>query len=207
MPEFSQKDGATGNVQKIDKNLRAHTATVTEGEDDHSCVFGQKFNINTGDITITNAVKLTTLYVENTSNIGDFVITALIYNLGTSTNGAGDCLVDVIRNPNSTGAIQTSDNDVQSGIGEEANQNFGETHTLSGKFLKGAQGETVLAGGAETVLSRFNSVGRKVVSLGAMHIPKGSKLSINYTPPASNTSQVVQFAIAGYMRTADVAED
>ena len=205
MPEFSQKDGSTGNVQKIDKNLRGHNASVTEGEDDHACVFGQKYNINSGDITLTDSVKLTTLYIENTSNEGDLVVTALIYNLGTSTNGTGDNLVDVIRNPNETGAIQTSANNVQAGTGTEANQNFGETNKLSGKFLKGAQGETVLAGGAETILSRFNSVGRKIVSLGAMHLPKGSSLSVNYTPPTSNSGQTVQFAIACYMRTSDVA--
>jgi hypothetical protein len=200
-------EGSTGgNVAKVDVNQRLHTSAVTQSEADHACDTGieQKYNINTGDITITNSTKLTLLYIKNTSD-NDLVIKAFIYNLGNTTSGTGDVLLDVYRNP-TAGGIITNGNDVQVGSGASANQNFGSSNTLSGSFFKGAQGETAVSGGAETILTRSASTtGRIVIALDALVIPKNQSVAVNYTPPASNTSQTVQIAAACYLRTPEVA--
>jgi len=145
------------------------------------------------------------LYIKNTGD-DDLVITALIYNLGNSSNGTGDAVIDVIRNP-TAGDIVTNANDCQVGPGVSANQNFGSTNTMSGFFYKGATSEGVLGDGALTVSTRSASnTGRIIISLGAVIMPQGATLGVEYTPPASNTSQIVQFAAAAYVLKPKVSD-
>jgi len=207
MSEFSIKNGANGNVAKVDSNLRVHTAGVNEELRDHACdsSIAQKYNINTGDITLTDANKTTVLYIKNTGD-DDLVITALIYNLGATASGTGDVVIDVIRNP-LTGDIISNTNDCAVGPGVSANQNFGSTNTLTGLFYKGATTEGVLSDGALTITTRSPSAtGRIVIALGAVIIPKGASMGVEYTPPASNTSQIVQFAASCYVLTSNVSD-
>jgi hypothetical protein len=207
MSEISIKDGATGNVAKVDSNLRVHTSGVNEGLADHACDSGiaEKYNINTGDLTLTDANKTSVLYIKNNGD-DDMVFTALIYNLGATASGTGDVVIEILRNP-TAGDIITNANDCQVGSGVSANQNFGSTNTMTGLFYKGATSEGVFGDGAVTVVTRSASnTGRIIISLGAMILPKGSSIGINYTPPASNSSQICQFAAATYILTKKVSD-
>jgi hypothetical protein len=207
MAEIAIKDGATGYVAKVDQNRRLHTATVSEPQADHAADTGieQRYNINTGDITLTNATKTTVLYVKNTGT-DDFVIKAFIYNAGNSTSGTGDVKWEVIRNP-TAGDIITNANNVEVGVDASANQNFGSSNTMTGLFYKGATGETAVSGGAVTISTRSASItGRTVVDLGAVVLPKGTSVAVDYTPPTSNTSQKIQVALACYVQTITVAD-
>ena len=197
-------DGRTHDTAHVDVNNRLFVAGTTENLADHAAQTGDKYNINTGDITLTNATETSVLYIKNTAD-DDLVITALIYNLGATTSGTGDVKINVIRNP-TAGDIVTNANDVQVGPGASANQNFGSSKTLSGSFFKGATGETAFTDGAVTISTRSAAnTGRIVISLGAVELPKGSSLGINYTPPTSNSSQICQFAAACYLKTTAVA--
>ena len=202
--EVAIKNGSNGDVALVDKNRRLHTETIIQEQSDHACDTGieQKYNVNTGDITINNATKLTTLYMKNTG-ADDLVITALIYNLGNSASGSGDAKIDVIRNP-TTGDIIDNTNNVLAGAGEEANQNFGSSNTLTGNFYKGAVGETAVNGSVTITTRTASHTGRIPLALGAITIPKGKSIAIDYTPPTSNTSQIVQFAAACFVRTSEV---
>ena len=197
-------DGRSNKTVHIDDNNRMQTATITDPIQDWAAANNVKYDINTGDIgPITNATKITAAYIKNEED-DDLIVTALIYNVGTSTNGTGDSLVDVIRNP-TAGDIITNANDMLVGPGASANQNFGSSRLLAGKFYKGAQGESVVTDGDVTVASRLGTGPyRAIISLGAIVIPKNKSIAINYTPPASNTSQTVQFAIACYVKTSAV---
>jgi len=207
MGEISIKNGSNGNIAKVDSNLRIHTAGVNEELRDHACdsSIAQKYNINTGDVTLTDANKTSMLFVKNTGD-DDLVITALIYNLGATSSGTGDAVIEVLRNP-TAGDIVTNANDCQVGPGVSANQNFGSTNTLTGQFYKGATSEGVLSDGALTITTRSAAnTGRIVIALGAVILPKGASIGVEYTPPASNTSQIVQFAAACYVLTAKVSD-
>jgi hypothetical protein len=208
MSEVVIKNAGTGDVAAVNSQGYLKVTAVTEDLKDHACDsdIAQKFNINTGDITLTNASETSVLYIKNTSTAGDLVLTALIYNLGNTTGGSGDVKIDVIRNP-TAGDIVTNANNVAVGTGVSANQNFGSANILSGSFFKGASGESVFTDGAVTISTRSASnTGRIVVSLGAVTIPAGSSLGVNYTPPSGNTSQIVQFAAACFLGTENVGE-
>lgn len=194
------KDGTgTGNTAKITTENRLETSSVTQVDKDHAGDLGTKYNINTGDITLTDANKTTVLYIKNNED-NNLIITALIYNLGNSTGGSGDVKIDVLRNP-TTGDIVTNATDVDA----VSNQNYSNNRTLSADTFKGATADAAITDGALSISTRSASnTGRIVVSLGALVLPKGASLAVDYTPPTSNTSQVCQFAAACFVKTFDV---
>lgn len=194
------KDGTgSGNVAKVTDEKRLETSAVTETEKDHACILGDTYNINTGDITLTDANETTVLYIKNNES-NPLVLTALIYNLGASTGGSGDVKINVLRNP-TTGDIVTN----ASAVEAVSNQNYGSSKSLTADVYKGATADAVITDGTVSVSTRSASnTGRIVVSLGALVIPQGSSLAVNYTPPASNTSQICQFAAACFVKNFNV---
>lgn len=194
------KDGTgSGNVAKVTNEKRLETASITTTDKDHACELGDTYNINTGDITLTDANETTVLYIKNNES-NPLVLTALIYNLGASTGGSGDVKINVLRNP-TTGDIVTN----ATAADAVSNQNYGSSKTLTADVYKGATADAVITDGTVSVSTRSASnTGRIVVSLGALVIPQGSSLAVNYTPPASNTSQICQFAAACFVKNFDV---
>jgi hypothetical protein len=199
------RDPVKGHGAHVDVNSHLHVEAVTRVEKDQAAKFGWKFNVNTGDITLTTANKHSLLYIKNTGDY-DIIIDAMIYNLGNTTNGSGDALIEILRNP-TAGAIITNTNDVAIGPGVSANQNFGSTETMTGLFYKGANGESAISAsdGVTLTTRSASNTGRIVISLGAMALPKGSSMAVDYTPPGSNSSQIVQIAAAVHVRHPDVA--
>jgi hypothetical protein len=209
MAEMEIKSGDSGQVAKVDSNKRLHTATISETEASHAAdsLIGEKYNINTGDITLTDANPTDILFVKNTG-ANDLVITSIIYNMGNSNSAAAvNAKWEIIRNP-TTGDIITNANNVAVGPGVSANQNFGSNNIITGLFYKGATSEGIVSDGSVTISSRLaNNTGRVVISLGSLVLPKGTSLVAQYTPPAGNTSQIVQCAAACYVRTTKVSDN
>jgi len=205
MGDVVLRDPVTGAGAHVDANQHQHVEAVNRDEKDQAARFGQKFNINTGDITITTANKHSVLYLKNTGD-DTMVINSLIYNLGATASGTGDVLIEVLRNP-TAGAIITNAVAPSVGQGISANQNFSSTNLLQGLIYKGANADTVISASDGVSISTRSAAntGRIVVSLGSLEIEKGASLAIDYTPPASNTSQKVQFALAMHVRTPKVA--
>ena len=193
----------TGDVAKVTTENRLTTASVSQDVKDHGADLGDKYNINTGDITLTDANKTTVLYIKNNED-KDLVINSLIYNLGATSSGSGDVKLDVLRNP-TTGDIVTNASAAAVGSSVNANQNFGSNKSLSADVYKGATADAVITDGALSISTRSAAnTGRFVISLGSLVLPKGSSIAIDYTPPSGNTSQIVQFAMSCYVKNFDV---
>lgn len=194
------KDGTgSGNVAKVTSENRVEVAAITQAEKDHGAQLGDKYNINTGDITLTDANKTTILYIKNNED-NDLVINSFVYNLGATASGTGDVKIEVLRNP-TTGDIVTN----ASAVEAVSNQNFGSSDTLTADVYKGATADAAITDGAVSISTRSAAnTGRIVISLGALVIPKGSSMAVDYTPPASNTSQIVQVAVACFVKNFDV---
>jgi len=197
---FSLLDGkGSGKEAGVDSRNRVLSASLSDTESNYHTTLGLKFNINTGDIPITNDDELTVLYFKNNDNRA-VVIDALIYNLGNSTGGAGDLTINVVRNPVS-GDIITNALAPEVGQGVEANLNYGSTNTLNADVFKGAQGDVLITGGNVNVLTRKTSPGTVPISPGGgVILPKGSSIAFNYKPQTGNTSQIVQFAFNTYVK-------
>lgn len=197
---FTIKDGSgSGREAKVNAEYRLTTAAITSTAQVLASTNGDRFNINTGTITLTNATNTSLIYVKNNED-SDLFLTSVIYLLGGSTMGMGDATFDIIRNP-TAGDIITNANDVDI----LANYNFGSTTTLSVDAYKGATGETLLSGG-EAILSTLlsSASGRIFIGLDDIIMPKGSTIGVNYTPPTGNLSQGVQVAFAAYVKNFEV---
>ena len=194
------RDGVgKGHTAKI-RNGRLFVNGIIEEASEHECESGNKYNLNTGDITISDDSETSVFYLKNNETF-DLVVTALIYNLGNTSGGSGDVKIDVIRNP-TAGDIITNENQTLVGNGVEANQNFGARTSVTADVWKGASGETKFSDGSVSVSTRSASnTGRVFISLGALILQPGTTLGINYHPPSGNTSQICQFAIACYLHT------
>lgn len=193
-------NGGTGNgyAVKVTEDNKLGTHAISEVQADHQSELGNRYNINSGDITLTgNATASGCLYLKNTEN-EDVHVTALIYNLGATTSGTGDMLVEVYRNPTAGTLISTA-----TAVSVNSNFNFGSTNTLSCLAYKGAEGLTI-TDGTVFATTRVSAIGRTAVNLGTVVLPKGSSIAIRYTTPASNSSQKVQFAFACFKQTLDV---
>lgn len=199
---FSIIDGEGSNRRAgVDTRFRLKISSIVETESNFAIESGNKFNVNTGDITITNATKLSVLYIKNNDN-RTLIIDALFYNTGTSTGGTGDHIFDIIRNPK-TGQIITAATNVQIGLTENANFNFGSSQTLNVLAYKGTQGQTVFSDGGLNISTRkgYTNQPTNISPGGSIYLPKGASLGINYTPPTGNTSMIVQFGANGYFKS------
>lgn len=194
------KDG-TGNGfnAQVTSNNKLATAAISQSDKAHAADLAERYNINTGDITLTDANETTVLYLKNNED-EDLLVTAAIYNLGATTLGTGDVKIDIIRNP-TTGDIITN----ASAVAINSNFNFGSSKTASVNAYKGATADAVITDGTVHLSTRSASnTGRIFIDLENIVLAKGSSLAINYTPPTANTSQIVQFALNVYRKTTDV---
>jgi hypothetical protein len=193
---FSILDGTgTGKEAGVDTNNRLLTNTISEDISNHVTEYGGKYNINTGNITLTTANESAILYFKNNEN-ETYSITGIVYNIGSSTGGSGQVQCDVYFK-NSGGTIVS--NAVPVDI--LANQNIGDARTLDADAFKGAEGYTQ-TGGQYAVSSLINPGSRAFIGLGQILCPKGQALSITMTPPSGNTSMIVQCALIGYLNVA-----
>lgn len=190
------KDGSTGDIMHVDKNLQAHTFSITEDEQRHASIDGNEYNINTGTIAFsTNSTTRTTLLYFKNDEDTDFVATAVAIGLGTRSATVSDSAnVFIRRNPTSgTTITNTNDCDMIS------NTNFGSNKTLKSTTLayKGADGEGATSGGADHALL-YMTDGRLFATLNIV-IPKGGSVAIEFDGNTSGTFNVYA-ALVGYIK-------
>jgi hypothetical protein len=193
MPAIISGTGNGGYGWKIDSDNRGHVTAITEAQIDHASENGNRYNINTGCLTLTNASESAVLYIKN-NECDDIHISSLVYNLGASACGSGDWKICVIRNPTAGTVVCCA-----TAVDVNSNQNFGSNKTLTADVYKGGQGKT-LTDGNRSIATRSPSNGRIIISLGALVLQKGSSLGVKITPPSGNTSAVVQVAAPLYIQ-------
>jgi hypothetical protein len=158
-------------------NVQSHQISNVDAE----AIAGNGYNVNTGDITLTNATKITA-YMKNTGT-KDIIITAFIYLTGNSTAGAAtsDFVYTAIGNP-TAGDIITNTNAVDINV----NRRLGSSNTLTVVAYKGAQGETAVSGGTDLFGTRLSGSGRQSIPF-LVAVPAQQSVAVDFTPKASNT--------------------
>ncbi len=194
MSETIQDATGKGYGAKVDLDGRIHVDAINTDRESYSSQLGNSFNINTGLISLTNAATVNAvMYVKNNEDY-PLVITNFFYQTGVSTGGSGDVLVSILRNP-TTGTIISGATNSEINI----NRNFGSSRALSVYSYKGSTGLTFTNGdkALESILS--TSTQRIAISAGAITLPKGSSIGVNFKTPTGNTAMNVSFAIACYL--------
>jgi hypothetical protein len=191
---FSILDGkGSGKEAGVDDNNRLLTNSIVEDISNHVTEYGGKYNLNTGNITLTgNATESAVMYLKNNEEY-DYTITAIVYNLGSSASGTGQVQCDVYFKTTG-GTIVSGATDVDINV----NQNLGSASALVADVYKGAEANTQ-TGGTLAVTSLINPATRAFIGLGQILVPKGESISITMTTPSGNTSMTVQCALVGYV--------
>jgi hypothetical protein len=196
MGEIIQDGTGKSYGAKVDVDGRLHVDSIGTDREAYSSQAGTSFNLNTGRITLTNASTVNAvMYVKNNEN-SPLVLTNFFYQTGASTGGSGNIYVNILRNP-TAGTIVSG-----ATAGEiNVNRNFGSSRALDVTFYKGATGTTFTDGSIALESILATATQRIAVSAGAITLPKGASIGINFTTPAGNTSMIVEFAIACYLET------
>lgn len=185
----SIKDAATGNVMKVDSEQRAHVQSVTIGSDTHANDKGDAYNVNTGEITLTNAVDTPVLYLKN-GGTQTVYIHAIAVGLTDTTGGTGTAQpkITIVRNP-TAGTIVSG----ATAVDMFSNRNYGSSKTHDDIVAyKGATGLTMTDGDDHIVMYQGNN-GRLFAGVGE-ELPPGTSIGLKIKPQTSNTAQTVYAA-------------
>lgn len=192
---FLEDGKGTGYKAKIDTTNRLHVASVSEGETLHAASAGEGYNINTGNITLTNTGTL--LYIKNNED-SDLVVETLVFGFGTGTT-SNSPEITIVRNP--TGGDLISD---ASAVDMNQNRNFGSTRDLSVAAYKGKSGGT-LTGGNNLGIIYSTAASRSSVPINIV-IPKGQSMGISIDPKISSGSMKAYAAAIVYLKPESSAD-
>jgi hypothetical protein len=191
------KDGTgTGSQAKVNENNRLYVNGVVIDEDLQATKIGNSYNINTGELSLTNDSKTPVLYLKNNED-QPLNITAIIVGLGTSTNGTTTDIarITVERNPNGGDIISTA-----SAVDINSNRNFGDSKNLDVDAYKGGTGVT-MTGGTDHLFIFQDDFGRLSASIDGI-LPKGSTIGIAIEPPENNTALPCYIALICHLEDA-----
>jgi hypothetical protein len=196
MSDLILTDGTGNNYKaRVTPENRIETLTVTETIAAHHAFDGEAYNINTGNISLSSGNKTACWYLKNNDE-KPLVITSFFYLLGANTDGSGDTLVQIERNPTGGDLISGGTAFVP------VNRDFGSNSVLDATCLKGAEGDA-LTGGTVVIESLFNSAspGRQTISVGAIVLRQGNSIGVTVTPATSTSAMDVQIAAGVYRAT------
>lgn len=193
---FPIKDGSSGQLAHVDSLERVHTHATTESELRNAILRGKTWNAGTSEMTLTTANASALYYLRNNAEL-PLVVDLYVMLLKASTGGTGLGLVEILRNPDTTGTIVTTGTPVANPV----NMNFGSATPLDSiaDAFQGAEGATLL-NEDDILYSQINNAAgpdRFLLPI-ITELAQGSSLGLRYTPPAGNTSQGVRVVLEVY---------
>ena len=192
MPELIKDGTGTGYLAKVNVRNELLTNTVTTSEIHDAIKRGKAWNVGTGNITLTSTSASSLLYIKNTGTVDLFIDLYVV--LTKSSDGAGDMVVEILRNPTAGTLISSP-----SGSIPPTNMNFGKADVPVATMSYGAEGKT-LSGHDDTLRSQTTESNR--LTLGVLtELEPTSSVGVNITPPAGNTSISVECIIEVYEET------
>ena len=189
------QDGTgSGKSARVNSGNRLYTRGVDSTEGQQANLNGQAFNINTGYITLTNAVDTPVLYLKNNEDF-DLIIEAIAVGIQPSTGGVSteEPYITVVRQPSSGTIISNA-----TAVDINSNRNYASSNSLDVDAYKGATGNTI-SGGEDHLLIQQSDGGRAFATIDGV-LPKGTALGVKIKPPTSNTSMDVYVAVICYLR-------
>jgi hypothetical protein len=182
----------TGNRTKVDSLGRLYSNSIIQDVADYHNTGGDRYNINTDDITLTSANESVLLYIKNNES-RDLVVDSVIQIIGSSTGGTGQLKSYIYRNP--TGGTIVTDETAATII---SNLNYGSSNSLTADIFKGDEGKTQ-TGGSSSLTSLLTPPTTNLVRVGGIILPQGSSIAVSIQPPTGNTSMTVNIAALVYL--------
>lgn len=189
MTEMIRDGTGNGYLQKVNGNNRAFVNAFSTQENLAATAKGNSFNINTGEITLTDAADTPVIYLKNNES-SDLHIISIAVGLGTSTGGSSTepVRVTVVKNPTAGTIVDNA-----TAVDISSNRNFGSAKTITADIYKGATGNT-MTDGTDHILFFQPDFGRLFAGIDEI-IPRGKSIGIKIQAPTSNTSLTLYVAI------------
>lgn len=189
-----QNGTGNGNLAKVDSSFRLHTLSVVENAAENATERQDSFNVNSGEIIVTDDAEQGVLYLTN-QDLRHIDTSAIVVFLGPSTGGAilKSALVKLYRNPTEgvliSGAIEADVN---------SNRNFGSSKTLDALAYKGDGSNSTITNGelhAQALVVPGNPVAFRLDDI----LNKGDAIAITVQAPTGNTSMQAMAAIVNHL--------
>lgn len=190
------RDPNTGNGQHVDSDKRAHVNAVTITEDQDALAIGDSYNINTGTITLTDAVDTPVLFIQNNS-VKELVVHAIAVGLSASTGGTGNQqpIITIVSNPTAGTIVSNA-----TAVDMKVNRNLGSSLTgTSILAYKGATGNTMTDGDDLGIF--YQTANGRLYATINLRIPAGSSIGVKIQPSTSNTSMSCYAAAVCHLAT------
>lgn len=172
------------NAAHVDESGRLSAFAVSLTEQQKASEIGENFNVNTGEITLTDANETPLFYIKNDNEDRDLKISRLFSTFLSSTGGSGKVLLNIYSGITAGTILTASDLPIY-------NFNFGSGKVLNVTTKLGATGLT-FSGGTKPIVSLFPSDNiRQLTQFDHIVLPRGSSMLVTCVPPVGNTSMVV----------------
>jgi hypothetical protein len=161
-----------GFLAGVDSENRLLVRSTMERTDQQAMAAGDAYNINTGDISLTNGADTACLYFKN-NEVHPYHLLALAVGIGTLPAPTEVTKITMIRNPK-TGSIIT--NGVA--VAQNQNRNFSSSKTLNADVYKGATGDSFTDGDA--IAQFYAGLGnQRLFASIDFYLPQGNCVGIN----------------------------
>lgn len=193
MPGQIQDGTGSSRLAKVDIDNKLSTAATTTSEALAANREGRAFNLNTGIVTLVDAVETPLIYLKNNEN-GNLVIEAVAIGVFNSANGldTSNVCATFIRNPTAGTIIEDAE-----AVPINSNRNYGSNINLVADVFLGETGRT-MTNGADHILVRLSENQRAFVTINEI-LPKGTSFGVKFKPPTSNDSIGIYVAVICYV--------
>lgn len=182
-------DFDSGKSAKVNDQNRLLTDTISKFEQQDAIDKGNAYNLNTGQVSITQETAM--IYLKNNESLPLF-IDAIAVGIGKPTGGnatfTDNVEITIIRNPKA-GTVISGATDIPINI----NRNFGSSNELTADAYVAADGETI-TDGDDALLIAQNGQGRVFAGVG-IELDKGNSVGVKVNPNLDATSVEVYVAI------------
>lgn len=191
--------GGNGRAAFVNSRNQLSVDAVTSDAEAFAAFREQCFQVTGGEVTFTNANEGAMLYLKNTSVDLSYVVNNVFINAGDSTGGSGPFKIKFYRNP--TGGTIVDD----ASAATVSNRNFGSSQTVLQTAYKASGAGKTLTGGDGAIFYTLGTGNRVVIPLPSIVLRPGSSIGLSYTPPTSNTSQVVIINCVFFVQQSNLA--
>lgn len=169
----------------VDSKGRLRTKTTINSDQSDSAVDGNAFNLNSGNVILTDAVNTPIFYFKNEGEERNIIISRIFLYTSNSTGGTGPLNTNVVFNPTGGTLLTGTDLPIY-------NFNAGNGNQIDIISKVGVTGST-LTGGIIPIRNIYASAPVSTsITFDSIILPRGASMGFFVQPPAGNTSLIVQ---------------
>lgn len=177
----SGREAAVNKANQLD----VHSESLPESS--AATIRGDAYNMNTGLVSMTDAVVTPLMYLKNTQD-EPYLLTHFAIGAGIVASATAPINVTMIRNPTSV--------DFSTAMSQNQNRNFGSTKTFTGDVFEGVTDDTVTGG--DTIATFFLNANSRLFAGIDFVLTKSDSVCFTIDCNQGSGTVIVYGALIGY---------